>query len=222
MELRYYAEHGVDEYIRRDFFPDLSYKGVMVEVGGATPHFLSMSRHFKETGWRTVVIEPNPAFADLQRREGNEVYEMACGEMDRDDVDFTIVSQWENTHQHQHTISDHGYSSFFVKEAYKDLDREAFDKIPKKIIQVKCRRLDTIIDLAKIETIDFLSVDVEGWELEVMRGLTKIKPKIVVLENVLHDADYMAYMTGFGYELNRVIDINYVFLRRGEAADGGI
>ena len=80
---RYYAEHNTDRVIREAFFPDFKVKGVMVEVGGGTPEFLSMSKHFKESGWRTIIIEPNPFFAEQHRLIGNEVYEFACSCEDR-------------------------------------------------------------------------------------------------------------------------------------------
>ena len=45
--MNYYAELNTDKVIRENYFPDFEYKGIIVEVGGATPDFLSMSKHFK-------------------------------------------------------------------------------------------------------------------------------------------------------------------------------
>lgn len=43
----------------------MNYIGTMIEVGGGKPDFLSMSKHFKLNGWRTIIIEPNPIFAEF-------------------------------------------------------------------------------------------------------------------------------------------------------------
>lgn len=43
---RYYAEDEVDRLVRENFYPDLSYRGIFVEVGAAGPEYLSMSQHF--------------------------------------------------------------------------------------------------------------------------------------------------------------------------------
>jgi hypothetical protein len=59
---QYFAEFNTDKIIRETYFPDFNYKGTMIEVGGGTPSFLSMSKHFKLNGWRTIIIEPNPKY----------------------------------------------------------------------------------------------------------------------------------------------------------------
>ncbi|MFA5248856.1 MAG: hypothetical protein WC415_06635 [Patescibacteria group bacterium] len=38
---KYYAEFETDKVIRENYFSDFSFKGVMVEVGAATPDFIS-------------------------------------------------------------------------------------------------------------------------------------------------------------------------------------
>jgi len=91
MNTHFFAEHKEDEFLRTKYFPDYSYKGTMIEVGGATPEFISMSRHFNLNKWRTVIVEPNPTFAKMHRDIGNEIYEYAASDTDENDIDFTIV-----------------------------------------------------------------------------------------------------------------------------------
>lgn len=56
----------------------------------------------------------------------------------------------------------------------------------KKIKKVKTKTLNSIIENSKFNnlTIDFVSIDVEGHELEVIKGfdLKKYKPKVVIIE----------------------------------------
>ena len=82
---------------------------------------------------------------------------------------------------------------------------------------MQVRRLDTILtqhapDLGEI---DVLSVDVEGWELNVMRGidLAKYRPKVVILENLFTDARYVSFMCDVGYVFWQHIDLNDVYVR---------
>jgi len=207
---------GCDEYIRMNFFPDYSYIGTVIEVGGGTPEFLSMSRHFKINGWRTVIVEPNPGFAEQHRTFGNEVFECAASDKEEDNADFTIFTQLPNTLSNQHSITDHSFSSLGLKlkENYEKFGNYAAQAIPKQAIKVKVRKLDTIIEEAKLSKIDVLAIDVEGWELEVMRGLTSIMPTIVVLENLSLDPLYEQYMDKIGYEKVINIHINYIFKRK--------
>ena len=71
--MTYHAEDQIDRVVRESFFEDYTYKGVIVEVGAAGPEYLSISRHFREHGWRVFAIEPNPEFCELHRQAGFEV-----------------------------------------------------------------------------------------------------------------------------------------------------
>jgi hypothetical protein len=64
----------------------------MAEVGDGTREFLSMSKDFKESGWRTIITEPNPVFAREHRFVGNEVCEFGCSCEDRSDAQFMVVT----------------------------------------------------------------------------------------------------------------------------------
>ena len=90
---RYYAEDQIDRVVRETFFQDISYKGLIVEVGAAGPEYLSISRHFRDSGWKVLAIEPNPEFCELHRKAGFDVLQYACGDHDENDVDFEVVYQ---------------------------------------------------------------------------------------------------------------------------------
>lgn len=212
---RYYAEHDTDRILRERFFQDLDSKGIMVEVGGGTPDFLSMSKHFKDSGWRTIVVEPNPAFVAQHRKCGNEVYQYACSAQDKSGVPFTVVSQ--EVEAYGGVVTDHSFSSIELKPGYAALMPSA--ATTKQII-VEVRRLDGILHGLGITRVDLLSVDVEGWEIEVLQGLDtrRIECPVIVLENFNHDPSYAVYMQGLGYELALKIEYNYVFTKAGAAA----
>jgi FkbM family methyltransferase len=204
----FYAEHDTDRIIRDKYFPDYSYQGTIIEVGAATPTFLSMTKHFKENGWRAIHVEPNPHFIQNHLDAQNEIYPYACGENDIDNVDFTIVCS------NQGEITNHSYSSFEVKEGYRNLNPGYFDSLEKLKIKVNCRKLDSIIEEAKITNIDVLSIDTEGWEIEVMKGLSKIQPTLVILENVLNLNSYTEYMESRNYKLDHTQAINFFYTRK--------
>ena len=84
-------------------------------------------------------------------------------------------------------------------------------------ISVQVRRLDTILaqHAPDIGEIDVLAVDVESWELTVMRGidLAKYRPKVVILENFRDDAGYLSFMRDAGYIYWKHIMLNDVYVR---------
>ncbi len=211
--MKYYAEYDTDKILREKYFSDFEYKGVLVEVGGATPEFLSMSKHFKDNGWRTIIIEPNPKFAQLHRDSGSEVYEVACSDVDEEDVDFTIVEQNIDIDEYNGKITDHSFSSLGIKQEYINKTEVEINNLSTRKIKVNVKRLETLLDSIGVKKVDILSIDVEGWELEVMRGLnTKtVSCNIIIIENLLHSVHYNEYMESLGFELVEKIQYNYVY-----------
>lgn len=212
----FYAEYFTDRWIRDTFFPDFSYHGVMVEVGCATPKFLSMSQHFRQNHWRCIGIEPNPKFVQLHRAAGNEVYPYAASDYDGDDVDFVVVetrADYGASH-----LSAHSYSSLGLKDSYQRHLDSAVSPFQQRHIKVCVRRLSRILEqhCPEIVRIDLLSVDVEGFELEVMRGLDlgRFDVRVVVLENLFDDPAYAEYMESQGYSLHSKIKYNHIYTRR--------
>jgi hypothetical protein len=59
-----------------------------------------------------------------------------------------------------------------------------------------------------------LSVDVEGWELEVLRGLdlARYRPKVLIIENMFHDQAYRDFARSHGYAFWRLSWPNDVYV----------
>jgi len=203
-EESFYAEYFTDKYIREKFFPNFDYKGVMVEVGAGPPEFYSSSKHFRDTGWRCICIDPNPNFVEQHKKTYSEIYQYACSFEEKKCI-FKIV----NTKYFPKESDGMSHSAIDIK--YPIELEHTIDEIPVKII-----KLNTLLEELKIEKIDFISVDTEGWELEVIRGfdINKYEPKVVLLENTTHSKSYIDYMNNFDYELNHKIEYNYIFIKK--------
>ena len=84
------AEWDLDKEILARFYPDYRQR-VIIDVGAADPEYLSFSNKFRSLGWKVITIEPNPFFCNAHRERGYNVYEFACSDEDKDDVDFFLV-----------------------------------------------------------------------------------------------------------------------------------
>lgn len=202
------AEGGVDILVADRFF---TAPGVFVEVGAARPDYLSVSAHFRALGWRVLAVEPIPEFCEVQRQAGHDVLQYACGEVDQDGVDFTVV----NSHGADYEggrVSFESFSSLGVKPTYSTLKAD----LDKSTIKVNVRRLDTILreHAPDVQRIDVLSVDVEGWEMEVLSGLDfdRYRPRVMVIENLFKEASYRVFARARGYTLWRVLHPNDVYV----------
>jgi FkbM family methyltransferase len=205
------AELDVDQKVFAKFFDDGRRDRVFVDVGAARPDYLSISQLFRQKGWRVICIEPNPEFASLHRELGHEVYECACGAVDEDEVEFMLANSHGQAYEGG-SVTYESFSSLSLKPGYRSL---LPDNVELKPIKVKVRRLDSILEEAGVSSVDVISADVEGWELEVLQGvdLRRINPSVIILENFLRDKAYKRRLRQLGYVLWKRLFPNEVYIR---------
>ena len=147
----------------------------------------------------------------MHRDIGNEIYEYACSYEDKDNVDFEMVTQPVDG------ITYESFSSLEVSNKIVLVTGYSGGKKSLSIqnINVSTRKLDTILEEAKVYKVNYVIVDVEGWELNVMKGFStsKYKPKVIVLENLCPDTyqEYHDYMLNLGYVFDSFDGYNLIY-----------
>jgi FkbM family methyltransferase len=208
------AEGDVDRIVREAFFVDQS-SGVMVEVGAARPDFLSISASYRALGWTVLSIEPNPEFCAAHRSLGHQIFQYACGDTDADDVPFSVVDSLGAGYM-DGAVSFESFSSLGIRDEFAELHKAAQYPTQVTTISVKVRKLDTLLAefAPSVQKLDLLAIDVEGWELEVMRGfsIAKYRPKVIVLENLFKDKRYHDYMGEQNYKLWNSVEPNEIYV----------
>jgi FkbM family methyltransferase len=209
------AEHDVDLLVQQAFFPE-SVRGVLVEVGAARPDYLSIGASFRTRGWKVISIEPNPAFCAAHRSLGHSVLQYAVSDEEADDASFSVV-QLKGANYLNGTVSFESFSSLGIKGKFAALYEAMKSVSDIKTISVKVRKLDTILATHEpdLHAIDILAIDVEGWELNVMRGLSvdRYRPKVVILENLFDELGHVSFMSQRGYKRWRRLEPNDVYIR---------
>jgi hypothetical protein len=82
---------------------------------------------------------------------------------------------------------------------------------PERVIDVPIRTLDDILGEGQAPApIDFLSIDVEGHEVDVLRGfdLARWRPRLILLEDHVTGLAKHRHLTRAGYRLIRRFDNN--------------
>lgn len=203
---KFYSEFETDKYLRENFFPDLGYKGIMVEVGAGPQEFISNSKHFRNYGWRTIAVEPNPKFVKQHKDNNSEVYQYACSNEEKETT-FTI--NYNNDDWYSQENDGVSFSSLGIK----------YDNVPEhntqEVIEVQTIKLNTLLDKIDVNSIDILSIDTEGWELEVMMGFDQEKylPKVIVLENFQNNISYEPFMKDRNYIKHSQLGYNEIYVR---------
>ena len=196
----YDGDGPVGEYLRNNYFLDYNYKGILLEVGGGHPENYSFSKHFIDNGWRGIIFEPNPKYAEMHKQLGNEIYQVAVSTKDEQNVDFQILTKF----------GDFEMSGSALSVKYQN---EISPGTTVSTIKVDVITLNTFFEKNNLTEVDIISVDTEGWELEVMAGLdtTKYKARFVVLENLRYSPSYNKFMREKGYKLLTNLGINYIY-----------
>ncbi len=153
-------------------------KGYFVEVGANEPRERSQTFHLEQAGWTGVLIEPQPGLAAQLRAERKaKVFAVACSSPDNAG----------------RTLPLH------VAGPLSGLDRErmAPGSTPAAVIEVPIRTLDDVLaEAGAPQGFDFLSIDVEGHELEVLRGfdIARWRPQLILLEDHVADLSKHRYL----------------------------
>jgi FkbM family methyltransferase len=210
------AEKDIDKVIQDRFFP-IQKQGVLIEVGAAGPSYLSIGASFRERGWTVIAIEPNPYFCEQHLSAGHQILQYACSSEDKDQVDFYVVNS--NAAEYLGgNVSFESFSSLGIKDGFADDLKKSPNKPETKVIKVDVRRLDTILaqHYPQLSAVDMVAIDVEGWELDVMRGFSieRFRPKVVVLENLFRSRSYRSFMRGRGYRRWKRLKPNEIYIRK--------
>lgn len=201
-----YSQHG-EEAIIKDYFP-IGYIGGCIDIGASDGIGCSNTLLLEELGWYCLCIEPNPnLFEHLKKIRKNSV-NYAISDKNVDTV-FNIASI-EDSYLHEDAIS-----SLKIDERLLNQHKDAGYNININTVPVKTLTLDECIrKYYKYPTIDFLSIDTEGTELDVLKGfdINFWKPKLMVIENNFNDPEIEQYLKEFGYEKVHRLVINDFYL----------
>jgi FkbM family methyltransferase len=179
-----------EKLLVQEFFGDT--KGFFVEVGANDPQQGSQSWHLEQAGWRGVLVEPQPELAARLRKTRNaKVFAVACSSPDYAGRELSL-----------HVAGP---------MSALDRDRMAPGAIPEATVTVPVRTLDDILTEAGApRPLDFLSVDVEGHEIEVLSGFdfARWRPRLILLEDHVANLVKHRFLRRAHYRLVRRTDSN--------------
>jgi len=164
----FYAQNFEDAYLWRCF--GSKQNGFYIDVGAEQPIIDSVTYKLYLNGWRGINIEPQPEyFKQLENiRTEDTNLNVAIGLEQDLSLDFYATTE---------AIGLAG----FGETAQNEILKQGYNPIK---IRVEVNSLDGICSSQNVKEIDFLKIDVEGHELQVLKSFsfTTIRPMLVIIE----------------------------------------
>jgi FkbM family methyltransferase len=205
---RFYSQHGEDAQLAAHF--SRKTHGFFVEVGALDGITLSNTYFFeRELGWSGILVEANPSEAKkcAAARPHSTVIQAAVVAPDSASriAKFQVVK------------GEEGLSTLEMQPRYRDLVSQlsAAREQPLSIvtIEVPTTTLDEILSRHARQTIDFMTIDIEGHEAAALRGLAlgrRWRPQVLLIESttVWPEIRVIGRLFRAGYAYRRTIVIN--------------
>lgn len=184
----YYSQNRED-LILQSFFPG-EQKGFYVDIGAFDPDVDSVTKLFYEKGWHGINVEPQVVrYEQFQKIRPR-------------DINLNIGISTENTTLNLRTYKSEGLSTFSdtIKQEYEQApDSDTTDYTETTI---KVRPLREVFAEQKVKHIDFMKVDVEGLEYEVLASndWDAFRPEVLCIEANHVKNDWHPLLKSVGYE----------------------
>jgi FkbM family methyltransferase len=195
----WYAQRGEDRRLARLLRGRR--RGFYIDVGAWDPERDSTTKYFYDRGWRGINIEPHPTFfALLERDRPRDInLRVALGDRTSDEL-FTLVGET-------------GLSTFERPLAASAEQWVAENRDRPAVVTTIAVTVTTLADVCRRYVppgteIDFLKIDVEGWEERVLRGAdwAAYRPYVLVIEAVEPLGDVAVWQPWDGYVRNQGYD----------------
>lgn len=192
----YYSQFGQDNYLNEQIFHNKK-NGVFVDIGAYDGRTLSNTLFFeKELGWTGICVEPNPIPYEKLVKERSCICVNGCVTDTPGEMPFMKLSNYPEM-----------LSGLVSKYDPRHLDRikseSTIDGATTEIIQVKCYVLNDLLKQNKIDHIDYLSIDTEGGELDILKSIdfNQVDIDIIDVENNYQYPEFRKFMESKNFVL---------------------
>lgn len=174
--------------------------GFFFEAGANNGVDESNTLFLELNGWDGILVEPNP----IKYKEccHNRKVKSIHGALVSSDYKGSTISGNFLRNDRNSLMC----SIFDIPEYFSEHQRqEVYGKIAEGSVEVPAFTLESIFDTNNIEQVDFLSLDLEGYEVAALTGLNfdKIKPSYILIEtanNPKYQQYTLDFLTAKGYK----------------------
>jgi FkbM family methyltransferase len=182
--------------------------GTYVDIGANDPTLFSNTKRFYDRGWTGINIEPNPLHFPVLLKNRTR------------DVNLNIGISDKETTLPFYILKADMVSTLDKNTAIRNC--QDHDTSIQNVIDVPISRLDTTLDtVLGGRKIDFMSIDVEGAEMPVLRGnnWNQYRPRVILIEIQDQTESILNYLAARNYLPIMSNATNAIFIDRATLVD---
>ncbi len=195
----FYSQCGQDKWLVNELFPNKQ-QGVFVDIGVHDGVSFSNSYFLEKLGWTGLAIEPIPDVykklanirecitvnACISQQEGVKIFRKIEGYCE---MLSGLVDQYDKRHLQriENEINKHGGT-------FND-------------IEVQCFNLNALLSNHDLQHVNYLSIDVEGGEMDILKSIdfNAINIAVISVENNYRDYKIPQFLNKKGFQLNAIL-----------------
>lgn len=200
-------EQHISQFVRT-FFPPL-FKGHALEIGASDGLYLSNTINLEKEGWKVLCIEPNPEYYKDLVKNRPITLNYACSDHNDDNGEIVLYERHPiDGSKPEPVMALDGLSEEFWKQFCPEATCAG-------TVPVKIRTLDSCLEEVGFPKLDYLSLDVDGRELDILNGLDVDRwgLKVAVVESCFEDPEMEEYFTSRGFSFRERVHVNDIWVR---------
>jgi len=204
------SQFGEEKFVLSFF--DKEYKGKFLDIGCFHPTRHNNTYKMYKNGWRGINIDLNPLTIDLFnfiRRKDININAAISNNEENKTLYFVDELNTQNTLEANHLS--------FLKNHHNLKEEEISHQ------EIKTKKLDKILDTYNFNDIDFMNIDVEGHELNILNSIdfNKYRINFICIEMIDHNDQAKLIneklniiLEKNNYVLQKKLDFNFVYKKK--------
>lgn len=183
--------------------------GVFVDIGAHDGVSYSNTRYFERAlGWTGVCVEPHPdAYERLTTNRTCQTQNVAVGGHNGEAELLTVVGQGEMLSSLEGAHADVDRITGHVKQQGNQATLKRF--------RVPCWTLDRVLEASGLDHVDYITIDTEGNEPDILREFSPqaYQVRVLTIENNSQGGVIEGLMRDKGYRLAGIVGCDEIYLR---------
>jgi len=195
----YYSQCGQDKWVIEKLFPDKK-KGTFVDIGANDGITFSNTYLLEEMGWNGLAVEPIPSLYEKLAKNRQSITVNGCVAPRSGKGRFRVVTGYSEMLS---GLVDE-YDPRHIERIERELDSHGGEY---KDIEVNCYNFNELLESNGIFQVDFLSIDVEGAEYEILNSIEfdRIQISVICVENNYSDCRIPKLLIKRGFEFHSIL-----------------